>query len=78
MGDLQATLELFVELNKFYNVDLFQRGWVQSAANKPHIQEDRQVFLISLFWVSGSTLNEYWLKGVVIWLLGVARDRQSS
>lgn len=26
MGDLQATLEVFVELNKFYNVDLFQRG----------------------------------------------------
>ncbi|EFX79905.1 hypothetical protein DAPPUDRAFT_319152 [Daphnia pulex] len=29
MGDLQATLELFVELNKFYNVDLFQRGIYQ-------------------------------------------------
>ena len=27
MGDLQATLELFLEFNKFYNVDLFQRGW---------------------------------------------------
>ena len=26
MGDLQATLELLLEFNKFYNVDLFQRG----------------------------------------------------
>ena len=26
MGELQATLELQVELGKFYNVDLFQRG----------------------------------------------------
>ena len=26
MSELQATLEFSVELNKFYNVDLFQRG----------------------------------------------------
>lgn len=29
MGELQATIELAVHLHKFYNVDLFQRGWVQ-------------------------------------------------
>ena len=29
MGDLQAMLELFLEFNKFYNVDLFQRGWAE-------------------------------------------------
>lgn len=28
MADLQATIEFAVELYKFYNVDLFQRGWV--------------------------------------------------
>lgn len=28
MSDLQATLEFSLELCKFYNVDLFQRGWV--------------------------------------------------
>ena len=28
MSELQATLEFSVELNKFYNVDLFQRGLV--------------------------------------------------
>lgn len=27
MSDLQATLEFSLELCKFYNVDLFQRGW---------------------------------------------------
>ena len=26
MGELQATVELSVEFQKFYNVDLFQRG----------------------------------------------------
>ena len=26
MGELQATLDVQVELGKFYNVDLFQRG----------------------------------------------------
>lgn len=26
MSELQATIELSVELGKFYNVDLFQRG----------------------------------------------------
>ena len=26
MSELQATLEIQVELSKFYNVDLFQRG----------------------------------------------------
>lgn len=29
MSELQATLEFSVELNKFYNVDLFQRGFYQ-------------------------------------------------
>lgn len=29
MSELQATLEFSVELNKFYNVDLFQRGYYQ-------------------------------------------------
>ncbi|XP_052274489.1 protein FAM135A-like isoform X2 [Dreissena polymorpha] len=29
MTELQATLEFSVELNKFYNVDLFQRGYYQ-------------------------------------------------
>ncbi|XP_076440351.1 protein FAM135A-like isoform X2 [Babylonia areolata] len=29
MSELQATIELAVELNKFYNVDLFQRGFYQ-------------------------------------------------
>ncbi|XP_070194808.1 protein FAM135A-like [Littorina saxatilis] len=29
MSELQATIELAVELNKFYNVDLFQRGYYQ-------------------------------------------------
>ncbi|KAK2724219.1 protein FAM135A-like isoform X2 [Artemia franciscana] len=29
MGDLQASVEFFVELGKFYNVDLFQRGIYQ-------------------------------------------------
>lgn len=28
MADLQATIEFAVEFYKFYNVDLFQRGWV--------------------------------------------------
>lgn len=32
MSELQATLEFAVELNRFYNVDLFQRGWVVSVA----------------------------------------------
>lgn len=30
MADLQATIEFAVELYKFYNVDLFQRGWVET------------------------------------------------
>lgn len=30
MADLQATIEFAVEFYKFYNVDLFQRGWVFS------------------------------------------------
>ncbi|CAL1536426.1 unnamed protein product [Lymnaea stagnalis] len=29
MAELQATIEVSVELNKFYNVDLFQRGYYQ-------------------------------------------------
>ncbi|KAK6989148.1 protein FAM135A [Biomphalaria glabrata] len=29
MAELQATIEISVELNKFYNVDLFQRGYYQ-------------------------------------------------
>ncbi|XP_043509516.1 protein FAM135A-like, partial [Frieseomelitta varia] len=29
MSDLQATLEFSLELCKFYNVDLFQRGYYQ-------------------------------------------------
>ncbi|KAL3869417.1 hypothetical protein ACJMK2_042101 [Sinanodonta woodiana] len=29
MSELQATIEFSVELNKFYNVDLFQRGYYQ-------------------------------------------------
>ncbi|XP_035826447.1 protein FAM135A-like [Aplysia californica] len=29
MGELQATIEISVELNRFYNVDLFQRGHYQ-------------------------------------------------
>ena len=28
MTEVQATVEFSVELHKFYNVDLFQRGWV--------------------------------------------------
>lgn len=28
MTDLQATIEFQVELGKFYNVDLFQRGYI--------------------------------------------------
>lgn len=28
MGELQATIELALHIHKFYNVDLFQRGWV--------------------------------------------------
>ncbi|KAL0271507.1 UNVERIFIED_CONTAM: hypothetical protein PYX00_008581 [Menopon gallinae] len=31
MGELQATVEFSVELHKFYNVDLFQRGTPRSA-----------------------------------------------
>ena len=27
MSELQAAIEFQVELSKFYNVDLFQRGW---------------------------------------------------
>lgn len=30
MTEVQATVEFSVELHKFYNVDLFQRGWVLS------------------------------------------------
>ena len=33
MSELQATLEFSVELNKFYNVDLFQRGFYQIRCN---------------------------------------------
>ncbi|KAF2360928.1 Protein FAM135 [Trinorchestia longiramus] len=29
MGELQATIELYLHLHKFYNVDLFQRGYYQ-------------------------------------------------
>jgi hypothetical protein len=29
MSELQATLEFSIELHKFYNVDLFQRGFYQ-------------------------------------------------
>ena len=29
MSELQATIEFSVELHKFYNVDLFQRGFYQ-------------------------------------------------
>ena len=31
MSDLQATLEFSVEFSKFYNVDLFQRGYVHHS-----------------------------------------------
>lgn len=30
MSELQATVEFAVEYCKFYNIDLFQRGWVES------------------------------------------------
>ena len=33
MSELQATLEFSVELHKFYNVDLFQRGFYQVRCN---------------------------------------------
>ena len=33
MSELQATLEFSVELHKFYNVDLFQRGFYQIRSN---------------------------------------------
>ncbi|XP_056147629.1 protein FAM135A [Lampris incognitus] len=33
MGEVQATVEFSVELHKFYNVDLFQRGFYQIRAN---------------------------------------------
>ena len=33
MSELQATLEFSVELHKFYNVDLFQRGFYQIRCN---------------------------------------------
>ena len=34
MSELQATLEFSVELHKFYNVDLFQRGFYQIREEK--------------------------------------------
>lgn len=34
MTEVQATVEFSVELHKFYNVDLFQRGWVLSVFGK--------------------------------------------
>merc|ERR1719319_484846 len=33
MSELQATIEFSVELHKFYNVDLFQRGFYQIRCN---------------------------------------------
>ena len=33
MSELQATLEFSIELHKFYNVDLFQRGYYQIRDN---------------------------------------------
>ena len=33
MTEVQAMVEFSVELNKFYNVDLFQRGFVFSCEN---------------------------------------------
>ena len=33
MSELQATIEFSVELHKFYNVDLFQRGFYQVRCN---------------------------------------------
>lgn len=47
--DLQATIEFAVELYKFYNVDLFQRGWVEQSfpfgyfcSEKPLISSKRR------------------------------------
>ena len=33
MSELQASLEFSIELHKFYNVDLFQRGYYQIRDN---------------------------------------------
>lgn len=71
MGDLQATLELFVELNKFYNVDLFQRGWVQSATNKLHTSTIKGLSIL-LVWCPMEMVE----KGCN--LTGVANPRRSS
>lgn len=35
--DLQATIEFAVELYKFYNVDLFQRGWVEQSYSSNYV-----------------------------------------
>lgn len=44
MSELQATIELSVELGKFYNVDLFQRGQVllffKESLGKLHISSE--------------------------------------
>nr|KAF6461843.1 family with sequence similarity 135 member A [Molossus molossus] len=56
MTEVQAMVEFSVELNKFYNVDLFQRGFYQIRASMkipprvPHRVE------ASLFHATGMTL----------------------
>jgi len=34
MSEIQAAIEFQVELGKFYNVDLFQRGWVAPSVSE--------------------------------------------
>ena len=49
MADTQVTYEVAVELNNFYNVDLFQRGYV--------VLVDKQKFYIFFVIESYGTVN---------------------
>lgn len=40
MSEVQGTVEFSVELHKFHNVDLFQRGWVDVSVNLQLITEE--------------------------------------
>ena len=73
MADLQAALEFAVELTKFHNIDLFQRGWVV----KCHIVvENHSCFFLTIIYHSFSQISSYdsfpqndWFQNWRVWCI---------